>query len=80
MSYSHAWVILYTSSILVEIMLLSQLFFHMLTLQALQVIVMVVTWVFLEPVSLIHAQYISALGVSAQQCWVSLRTAAHYEE
>ena len=30
-----------------------------------------------KPVSLIHTWYTSALQVSAQQCWVSQRTAAH---
>ena len=35
---------------------------------------------FYEPVSLTHTRYTSALGVRAQQCWVSQRSAAHCRE
>ena len=34
---------------------------------------------FYEPVSLVHMQYTSALRLSAQQCWISLRTSSLWE-
>ena len=72
------------SNILVKIIHLSQLFLHILTLKALMKLNVTDRCGSDLNVSMSQyhysMQYTSALRVSTQQCWVSLKTAAHCRE
>ena len=81
MSCSCVRIFHYTSSILVEIMCLSQLFFYLKLQQNwMWPIITAVLECFYKPVSLMHMWYTSVLWMSVQQYWVSLRTETHCRE